>query len=175
MSTDSTSQVIIIPLTKDQITMVDQIDADLFFLKWCASRRMNYSVGVAFHAVHRFKLDNGTSKNIPIHRVILSRMLGRELTSADIVDHINGDPLDNRRSNLRLADTSQNRMNQGKRRDNKSGFKGVVFHPQSGKWRARIKARGIVYDLGLHDTPELASIAYGEGAKIHHGEFSKAT
>lgn len=53
-----------------------------------------------------------------------------------------------------------------------SGYRGVGFHPETGKWRARVKFNGKMHDLGLHDTPEAAFAAYQIGARIHHKEFA---
>lgn len=85
-------------------------------------------------------------------------------------DHINGDGLDNRRSNLRLCTHSQNMQNLPRRSDNTSGYKGVVR--KGSGWRARIQSAGKVYDGGTHNTPEEAARAYDELAKKHHGEFA---
>lgn len=73
--------------------------------------------------------------------------------------------------NLREATNSQNKMNQGIRPDNTSGYKGVKFDSRRGKWTAQCNAEGKRNFLGSFDTPELASMARKEFAKQHHGEF----
>lgn len=87
------------------------------------------------------------------------------------VDHVNGNPLDNRMSNLRVCTLSENQHNQGRNSRNTSGFKGVDFH--KGSWRARIKLRGVRKELGHFPTPELAYEAYCKAAEILHGEFRR--
>ena len=108
-----------------------------------------------------------------MHREILSRMLGRPLLRSEDVDHINGDGLDNRRSNLRLATRSQNKCNTGLRSDNTSGYKGVCFDKNRGKWIAYAYLHGKGYRFGQFDTPELAYEARCERVKELHGEFTR--
>lgn len=90
------------------------------------------------------------------------------------VDHISGNGLDNRRQNLRLCTISQNRFNQRKSIRNTSGFKGVSFHAQSGKWRAMIGYKKKMKHIGLFDTPEDAHAAYCSTAKDLYGNFSRS-
>lgn len=74
------------------------------------------------------------------------------------IDHINGDRLDNRKSNLRAVSRSENNMNSDKVWS-ASGYKGVGLHKQSGLWYSRLKVGGKVLSLGYHKTPELANRA----------------
>jgi hypothetical protein len=87
------------------------------------------------------------------------------------IDHINGDKSDNRVGNLRLATKSQNEFNKGKTARNSSGFKGVSRCDRLNKWLARCMVNGKSKYLGSFETPELASRAYEQFAKINHGEF----
>lgn len=89
------------------------------------------------------------------------------------VDHINNDRSDNRLSNLRLATNSQNNQNQGPQRNSRSGFRGVHFHPETGKWRASIVIDRRRHSLGLHATPALAAAARDAGARALVGEFAR--
>lgn len=91
------------------------------------------------------------------------------------IDHIDGDALNNKWSNLRLATSGQNKQNQHRpRRDNTSGYMGVyrhgVTHDGSPIWRARIDIDGKRKHLGLFDSPELAYSAY-LNAKRHLHPF----
>ncbi|EGX0856897.1 hypothetical protein CIY45_003058 [Salmonella enterica subsp. enterica serovar Enteritidis] len=90
-----------------------------------------------------------------------------------IIDHINGDSLDNRIVNLREADDFQSAWNKGKLVTNKSGYKGVSLKKKSGKWVAQINYKGKKMFLGYHDTPEEAHKDYCEAAVKLHGEFAK--
>jgi hypothetical protein len=80
--------------------------------------------------------------------------------------------LDNTDNNLRVASRLQQMYNIGKSRSNKSGYKGVHFHRQSGKWRAQISVAGKIKSLGLFDTPELAYVAYCKAADMYHAEYA---
>ncbi len=87
------------------------------------------------------------------------------------VDHINGNGLDNRRCNLRLATRSQNLANAAIPRHNSSGYKGVSA-TRNGKWLARIRKDRVQRNLGIFDTPEEAHAAYCEAAVSLYGEFA---
>ena len=155
-----------IPLTRGLITLVDAIDADLASYHWYAERRNGTGNGyVARRRVH--------GRLILLARVVLCRMLGRELEREEEVDHINHIPLDNRRSNLRLASRQQNVHNVGIRRNNTSGYKGVSFDKERSKWKAQIKINYRNVLLGRFDTPEEAHQAYCEAARKLHGEFAQ--
>jgi hypothetical protein len=93
---------------------------------------------------------------------------------SDQLDHINGDRDDNRLANLREANASQNTINQKRRSDNLSGFKGVYLQRGRNRWRARIRADGQVHDLGYFDTAEEAHQAYSEAAARIHGLFARS-
>lgn len=93
---------------------------------------------------------------------------------AKFLDHKDGDPANNRLSNLREATRNQNAHNRKMGRDNTSGFKGVFWHPQTQKWRARIWCDRKGHSLGLHETAEMAHEACEEARKRLHGEFARA-
>lgn len=93
-----------------------------------------------------------------------------EWPSQDI-DHIDGDPKNNRISNLRLVDASRNQANTGLKKSNKSGFKGVRF--DRGKWRAQIKVNRETIYLGRFDTAEAAHAAYVKKATEIWGSYAR--
>lgn len=92
---------------------------------------------------------------------------------SELIDHINGDPSDNRIANLREANRSENAAN-SKRRNGKSGLKGVSFHRASGSWQAQIMVGGRKKYLGLFDSPEKAHDAYVTAATAGYGEYARA-
>lgn len=169
MSTSNdTPDFITIQLTQGQVAIISPEDADLANLKWYAAFHNKYSEGGAYLAQQK---QQGKTKYL--HRAVLTRMLGRELLSKEQVDHINGDPLDNRRVNLRLATSAQNTANRSRHKNNKTGLKGVCFFRRDKKYVAHICVDGKRIHLGVFLTPEEAHAAYCEAAKELHGEFAR--
>lgn len=93
------------------------------------------------------------------------------LTNWPETDHINGDGLDNRRSNLRQVTHRQNMANQRLRRDSKSGYKGV--NRSRSRWQAGIKVDYRQRHLGTFETAEEAARAYDAAAIAAWGEFAR--
>lgn len=109
---------------------------------------------------------SGSGGTIMMHREVIGARAGEQ------VDHINGNPLDNRRANLRLATQQQNEANRGPRRHNKSGLRGVWLH-KPGRWRACIRENGATVHLGVFLSAEAAGRAYDAAARRIHGEFAR--
>lgn len=91
------------------------------------------------------------------------------------IDHINGDPSDNRIANLRLATQSQNGANARLRSDNTSGYKGAYWFKPVKRWMSSICKDGKQVHLGYFDTAEQAHAAYMNAAKEMFGEFARAS
>lgn len=104
-----------------------------------------------------------------LHRILLDAPKDLQ------VDHIDGDPKNNRRSNLRLCSCADNQKNQRRHSNNTSGFKGVHWNKQRKRWRAEIMINRRTVHLGYFDTPEQASAAYQDAAVHLFGEFKRAT
>lgn len=102
-----------------------------------------------------------------MHRFIMDAPKGQQ------VDHINGNKLDNRKSNLRICSHSENLRNQRKPKDNKSGFKGVSWHKGAKRWCAEIRSNGKRHHLGYFDTAEDAAKAYDIAATLIHGDYAR--
>jgi hypothetical protein len=94
-------------------------------------------------------------------------------TASEHVDHIDGDKLNNRRSNLRVCSRSQNLANRGVPTTNKTGFKGVSICKQTRSFRAQLKVNGEVFRIGRFKTAKEAALAYDQVAKKHLGEFAR--
>ena len=91
----------------------------------------------------------------------------------DQIDHINCNRSDNRIVNLRESSQLENRHNIRKNSNNTSGYKGVSWHADTAKWRARITYMHKEYHLGLFDTAEEAHAAYCRAAILFYGEFAR--
>lgn len=88
------------------------------------------------------------------------------------IDHINGNPSDNRACNLRLADNSQQQLNTRRRTHGASGLRGVVRDAKTGTWRAQIMRNKKQTYLGTFADKEVAHQAYLSAAREMFGEFA---
>lgn len=147
-----------IPLSRGLVALVDDADFDLVSAvgKWYANpsdrtfyARKNFSRGGRYFSVRMHTL----------------------ITGWPLVDHLNGNGLDNRRLNLRQATHSQNAMNRGMRSDNTSGYKGVGL--RRGAWTAEIYVHGVQHYLGRFLSAEEAARAYDAAAAELFGEFAR--
>jgi hypothetical protein len=112
----------------------------------------------------------GAYNSVYMHRIITNAPIGME------VDHINGNPLDNRKCNLRICTGAQNRYNRpayGGKKKNKSGYKGVWRPKNSKKYVAEIRYNLKKYHLGSFNTPEEAACAYNKKALEFFGEYAR--
>lgn len=105
------------------------------------------------------------------NRCIYHDILGIEPSRRNPVDHINGDPLDNRRCNLRLATPRLNAANRGPQRNNASRYKGVSKTP-AGRFSARIKDGVKVRRIGNFATEAEAALAYDAAARAAFGQYA---
>lgn len=137
-----------VPLTQGRFALVDEAD-------WPSVSGFSWCVDSSGYAMGR----QGRLHNF--------------LMGAKGIDHVNGNKLDNRRANLRVATLAQNGHNRGKNPNGTSGFKGVSFCKQTGRWTAKILANGRTRWLGRHDTAEEAARAYDIAAQELHGEFAR--
>jgi hypothetical protein len=99
-------------------------------------------------------------------------MHGLTIGGAEI-DHIDGNPLNNAISNLRLATKTQQQQNTRVRARNRSGLKGAIYHTDRKVWTSRIKVDGKRIFLGTFHTAEEAHDAYCEAATKYFGTFAR--
>jgi len=104
---------------------------------------------------------------IKMHRLVM-----KVSDSKVCIDHADGNPLNNQKYNLRACTHTQNMANRKVPANNKSGYKGVSWHKQHGKWYASISANRKLIFLGLFADLIEAAKAYDAKAKEIHGEFA---
>lgn len=108
--------------------------------------------------------DGRRTETIYLHRLVMGA------GSNDVVDHINGNPLDCRKENLRFVTPSQNSANR-KHTRNTTGYRGVSFFPKQGKYRARLVKDGGAYTGPLRKTAIAAAKDYDKLARGIFGEY----
>lgn len=104
------------------------------------------------------------------HRLVWLYMFGT--MPKRTIDHINGNPSDNRLCNLRECSHADNQKNQKKPKNNTSGYKGVTFCRVTNKWKSQLKHNGKNHNIGLFETPKEAHAAYMEKAEDIFKEYS---
>ena len=137
-------------------------EASIWNAKWAGSTAGTLQKGYCRISVH--------ARRHSAHRLAWLLVHG-EWPDGD-VDHIDGNRLNNRIANLRLATRSQNLANARKSNRNTSGLKGVSWNKKSQRWMAQICADNHRLYLGLFDTPEEAHAAYLAAAHEHFGTFA---
>lgn len=146
-------------LTEKVSATVDNCDRELV-------GKFKWTLTPEGYVCRSMKVATNKRKNILLHRVLLNAPKGKH------VDHIDGDKLNNRRSNLRLCNSSQNQANRKISKNNTSGYKGVTWRKDRQLWAAMIMLNRKNIYLGLFTNKKEAALAYNNAAKIHYKEFA---
>jgi hypothetical protein len=153
-----------VPLTQGHYAIVDPADfPHLSRYKWRLCRTKGKNV---LYAERSIRKANGKYSRILMHRELIYAPEGC------VIDHINGNGLDNRRANLRLATVAQNAWN-SKKRNPRSGYKGVWFAAEKGLWRAAIVYHGRRIHLGYFKDKIAAAKAYDIAARKYYKQFAR--
>ena len=153
-----------IELTNGMAAMVDDEDfEELSKFRWSVS---GDGKRYAYYARRYVGERSGKLAYIAMHTEIMNP------PSRMVVDHANGDGLDNRRGNLRVCSHGENMFNKRKYRSQQSS-KCVQFLPRSGKWTSRIQCSGVRKYIGFFKTEEEASAAYAKAAAKLFGGFAQ--
>ncbi len=148
----------LIPLTRGFSAQVDDNDFE------CINKYKWHLLSSGYASRTSSKLTG--RKEILMHRFVAETPSGME------TDHINGDKLDNRHSNLRISTHAQNAANRGKQSNNTSGHKGVTWYAKRSKWQAQITVGKKHKTIGYFKDPKDAARAYDEAARKYFGEFA---
>lgn len=151
-----------IQLTQGKVALVDDDTYDyLNQWKWYAN-----NLNGKFYAVRNLRINKKYVKSILMHRFIMSTNKGL------VVDHLNGDTLDNRKCNLRNCTHGENLKNQKISIKNTSGYKGVSWNKNHKSYEAKINNNNITIQIGNFKNIIDAARAYNEAAVKYHGEFA---
>jgi len=142
--------------------IVDAEDSDLTGTRWYANIKKRKGL--------RYAEGRGGPS---MHRVVLGRLMGRPLHARELCDHLNGDGLDNRRSNLRVATHEQNLHNHKRSRLNSSGCSGVYWDKSCQRWRAQIGYGGRKRTIGKFRKLDDAIAARRSAEKEFFGAFAR--
>ena len=151
-------------LNQGKATLVDDEDYN---------RIINYRYGYAWYAQKCRNTYYATTHNINglstvrMHRIII------DAKPHEQVDHIDGDGLNNCKSNLRIVNASQQMMNRGKFKDKSSKYKGVSYYKANGRYQAHIRKNGYKKHLGYFKTEEEAALAYDVAVQELFGEYAR--
>lgn len=149
-----------IQLTRGQVAIVDDEDYEqLSKHSWYCHRSSDGSLSAC-------RRDKQTRRLVIMHREIAGAPHDK------VIDHRDGNTLNNTRANLRICTQSENNMNKRLASNNTSGAKGVHWHKQISKWQAMIKKNGRRYFLGSYANIEDAIRAYRNAEDEMFGEYS---
>lgn len=149
--------------------LIDEEDFELVMSRKWNTYKKDIPKGRIYFICGQYNGKNNDT--IRLHRLIMKC----KKNDGKVIDHINGNTLDNRKVNLRICTIGQNATNQAKRRSNTSGYKGVTWHKQDKLWQAQIMVNYKRIFLGLFEDPKEAHKAYCDASKKYHGEFGRTS
>jgi len=153
-----------ISLTQGKIALIN--DEDFLMVhgfKWHA-----IECGRTYYAARQGPRQKGKKrKTFLMHRVLMNA------SKNQMIDHADGDGLNNQKNNLRFCTFAENMRNSKRRIKNISGYKGVSFYEKIKKWSAKITVNYKLIYLGCYKSKHLAGVVYNIAALKYHGQFAK--
>jgi len=141
-------------------TLINEEDLDeVVARRWCINKKEEGK---------RTSYVRSTTTSMKLHQLLLG-----EPPEGQVIDHINGDGLDNRRENLRFCTQGENHANEAKRVGGSSDFKGVSFDASRQKWSAKLMVNGETKNLGRFDREVEAAMAYDKAAFAAFGNHAR--
>jgi hypothetical protein len=166
---DSAMGTVTIPLTRGQVAYIDEDDLPRVSLyKWYANwdpKKQGYYATATSDEIGKA----GWRKKLIMHRLVTNAPCDK------MVDHINGNGLDNRKDNLRIVTARENAINRKVRCDSDVGVTGVTLDKASGKYKAYISISGKQKTIGRYATREEAVSARKAFEEVHYGEYVRKT
>jgi hypothetical protein len=149
-------------LTQGKVAIVDNEDYDyLNQFKWYASNKNG-----KFYVARTIRVSKNKKNYILMHRFIMKPDKGM------VIDHLDGNPLNNKKNNLRICTHAENMRNSKININNKSGYKGVSYQENRNNYRASIKFNNKTINIGDFIDPIDAARAYNAAALKYHREFA---
>jgi hypothetical protein len=153
-------------LTEEELKALSEnfytVDGELFAKKGAPKRPVGTKM-CARQTKGRVKMVWCCGKSYPAHRVIYFLHTG--VWPKGVVDHINGNPHDNRPENLRDITQSENTKSYGPaHKDSTSNFRGVHWFKRDSKWQSQIFCKGKKYHLGYFDSEREAAFVWNYSA-----------
>lgn len=155
---------VLLPLSKGKFAIIDEADFGLV-----GNTKWSITNGGGYEYAHTSLGIDGKRVCVRLHRMIMGAKKG------EVVDHVNGNTLDNRRVNLRICTRAQNARNRHRpnmKKGKTSKFKGVMWEPRYNHWYSLIGFNYKQIYLGSFKTEEMAALAYDNKAKELFGEFA---
>lgn len=156
----------------ERLHQLFDLDRESGTLRWKLRTNNRIKVGDVAGTPHRmgYLQVSVDGKQMLTHRIVFVLMHGY---LPERIDHIDGNPMNNRPDNLRAASHAENMRNARRQHNNKSGVKGVYWNKKAGKWQAQCTANGRKFGIGYFADLEAAAAAVSAARVRLHGAFAR--
>jgi len=159
-------------ITKELLSYLYEYKDGNLYCKNLIGKNTRSKIGekVGYRNKEGYTLIKIKQKSYLLHRIIYFLHYGY---FPEQIDHIDGNPSNNKIENLRSATGSQNCINKKLSIRNTTGFKNVTFIKSIKKWRVQIKTKGVTKHFGCYDNLELADLVAQEARDKYFGSFAR--